>query len=472
MPESGSGRVFISYRRQETAWPARQLYELLCERFGADQVFKDIDTIEPGDDFVDRVTRAVGSCDVLLALIGERWLTIADENGRPRLSDPEDFVRLEIETALSRSDVRVIPILVDTARMPRADELGPDLRPLVRRQAVQLSATDFDASRLMRVVEETLSDMHGKPATPPTGFAWNRTRTVVAATISVGLLLGALFLWRVDQREDPSTRDSTDVVASAGPGTPSSASASPVDPDGPDVLAHRGGWEDYPLESLRALTSAAASGYAVETDVRWTRDDVPVIVHDEAATKGLECASPVNVSKTTWSELSRLCTSTPGPKDKRRYPIATYQDAMEALAAASSRAWVYVEVKVDQTPAQLREFLDVIRREGLSKRTVVTSFAPNRLVAVHDAAPDLRLMRFLDSKPVPPQKLAIPGLWGVAIDPQIATRLYVRQLKSAGLTVVDYLLNEERDWAQAKSVGVDKVLTDNPQAYSAWLAHQ
>ena len=165
MRGAASGRVFISYRRQETAWPARQLYELLSERFGADQVFKDIDTIEPGDDFVEKVTGAVGSCDVLLAMIGETWLTITGEDGQPRLHDPDDYVRLEIETALGRSDVRVIPILVDSARMPKADELPPKLRPLARRQAVHLSAIEFDASRLLKAVQDTLADMNHDPTT-------------------------------------------------------------------------------------------------------------------------------------------------------------------------------------------------------------------------------------------------------------------------------------------------------------------
>jgi hypothetical protein len=88
------------------------------------QIFKDIDSIQLGDDFVEVITTAVGSCDVLLALIGDRWLTITDERGRARLDDPDDFVRLEIEAALTRN-VRVIPILVEGARMPRADHLRP-----------------------------------------------------------------------------------------------------------------------------------------------------------------------------------------------------------------------------------------------------------------------------------------------------------------------------------------------------------
>ena len=101
------GGIFISYRRQETAFPAGWLYDRLRARFGPDQIFKDVDNIDPGDDFIDKITTAVGSCDVLLALIGRGWLTITDEAGKRRLDDPEDFVRVEQqdgeERALARS---------------------------------------------------------------------------------------------------------------------------------------------------------------------------------------------------------------------------------------------------------------------------------------------------------------------------------------------------------------------------------
>jgi glycerophosphoryl diester phosphodiesterase len=224
------------------------------------------------------------------------------------------------------------------------------------------------------------------------------------------------------------------------------------------------------LESLRALSAAAASGYAVETDVRWTSDQVPVIVHDEAATKGLECTRPVKVSHTTWQQLKDTCRSTPSRQDGKHYPIATYPEAMEAVAAANPAAWVYVELKVDRTPAQLRQFLEVIRREGLSSRAVVTSFNRDRLKAVHKLAPDLRLMWFLGTTKASAPGLASDGLWGVAVDSSIATKQYVKQLHQAGLVVIDYLLNEPADWARAKAVGADKVLTDNPTAYAAWLA--
>jgi len=159
-------RIFISYRREETAYPAGWLFDRLADRFGKGQVFKDVDSIQLGDDFGEVIATAVGSCDVLLALIGDRWLTITDEHGRRRLDNPDDFVRLEIEAALTR-DIRVIPILVEGARIPRADQLPPSLTNLARRQALELSPSrfDFDTSRLLRVLDRTLTEVPVPPAT-------------------------------------------------------------------------------------------------------------------------------------------------------------------------------------------------------------------------------------------------------------------------------------------------------------------
>jgi hypothetical protein len=211
---TGSGRIFISYRREETSYPAAWLYDRLADRFGGSQVFKDVDSIQLGDDFVEVIQRAVGSCDVLLALIGDQWLTITDQHGRRRLDNPDDFVRLEIEAALTRN-VRVIPILVEGAPMPRPEELPESLTRLVRRQALQLSPErfEFDTNRLLKVLETTLDEVHrtqkeatsqvvlaapassddappGAPGSPPDGTRRSRsTRTRVLAGVGVAVAL-------------------------------------------------------------------------------------------------------------------------------------------------------------------------------------------------------------------------------------------------------------------------------------------
>lgn len=165
--EAAQSRIFISYRREDSAYPAGWLFDRLVEKFGSDQVFKDVDSIALGDDFVQVITAAVSSADVLLAVIGDDWLTIADEQGRRRLDDPEDFVRLEIEAALRR-DVRVIPILVEGASMPKPEELPPGLASLSRRHALELSPSrfNFDTSKLLQDVEKALTDVRAAPAKP------------------------------------------------------------------------------------------------------------------------------------------------------------------------------------------------------------------------------------------------------------------------------------------------------------------
>ena len=171
------GRIFMSYRREDTAYPAGWLFDRLARHFGRDQVFKDVDSIELGDDFVEVITTAVGSCEVLLALIGSRWLTVADRNGQRRLDDPHDFVRLEIEAAFTRN-VRVIPVLVEGARMPRADELPASLTKLARRQAVELSPArfDFDTRQLFRVLDRIIAEPQEKARQEPEYVERNREK--------------------------------------------------------------------------------------------------------------------------------------------------------------------------------------------------------------------------------------------------------------------------------------------------------
>jgi formylglycine-generating enzyme required for sulfatase activity len=116
----------------------------------------DIDAIDPGLDFVEVIEQAVGSCDALIALIGRQWLTISDDSGR-RLDNPEDFVRLEIAAALARN-IRVIPALVDAARMPRSPDLPDVLKPLARRHAIEIGDRRFhyDVDQLIEVLEKVL----------------------------------------------------------------------------------------------------------------------------------------------------------------------------------------------------------------------------------------------------------------------------------------------------------------------------
>jgi TIR domain/Pentapeptide repeats (9 copies) len=167
-----SGGIFISYRRQETGHLAGRLRDRLADRFGESQVFIDVDAIEPGVDFAEEIFRAVTACTVLLAIIGPAWLTAADGRGRRRLDDPNDIVRLEIETALARG-LRVIPILVDGAVMPTRGDLPGSLAGLAGRNALRVRHESFgaDAGRLVTVIERVLAAASGTTVVSGAGGA-------------------------------------------------------------------------------------------------------------------------------------------------------------------------------------------------------------------------------------------------------------------------------------------------------------
>ena len=147
-------KIFISYRRDDSAGHAGRIYDRLRDHFGPDDVFMDIDTISPGRDFVDEVRQAVGACDGLVAIIGKEWLTISDATGTPRLENPDDIVTLEISTALERG-IRVIPVLVQGSQMPDAADFPESLKELAQRNAQEISDRSFnsDAQSLIEALE-------------------------------------------------------------------------------------------------------------------------------------------------------------------------------------------------------------------------------------------------------------------------------------------------------------------------------
>jgi hypothetical protein len=135
--------IFISYRREDSGWSTQALYNALSGEFGADRVFMDVYDIGGGDDFVKKIIGVISGCDALIAVIGPRWISASNAEGR-RLDDPNDYVRLEIRTALE-CGLRVVPLLVDDAPVPAAEQLPPDLERLVRLSAVKLGKETFRA---------------------------------------------------------------------------------------------------------------------------------------------------------------------------------------------------------------------------------------------------------------------------------------------------------------------------------------
>jgi WD40 repeat protein len=156
-PDPRMSRIFISYRRDETAAWAVVVNEHLGARFGADKLFMDTHSIEPGDDYVEVIKDKVGACEVMIVLIGRSWVTCTDDNGRRRLENDGDFVRLEVRAGLDRG-IRVIPVLVDGAQPPKPEDVPGDLTALCQRNTLALTGVGYqqDLGRLVDAVAKVI----------------------------------------------------------------------------------------------------------------------------------------------------------------------------------------------------------------------------------------------------------------------------------------------------------------------------
>jgi hypothetical protein len=148
-----ASKIFISYRRDDSAGTAGRLHDRLAETFGEENLFIDVDNMPAGADFVETLNKQVAICDVFLCTVGPNWLNAKDNDGQRRLDQPGDFVRAEIAEALKRN-IPVIPVLVDGARVPKDRELPNDIVLLTRRQAVEVRNSHFrqDADELTRKI--------------------------------------------------------------------------------------------------------------------------------------------------------------------------------------------------------------------------------------------------------------------------------------------------------------------------------
>lgn len=175
--------VFISYRRCDAGPYARLLQVQLGQHLAGTPVFMDVDSIEAGTDFADAIKTGVESCRVLIALIGAKWLTVPDKEGRRRLDNPDDYVRYEIRTALARR-IRVIPVLVDGAAMPDHHQLPDDLGGLARLNALPMSYDryEYDEGRLITIIGKALAAETTETAGAPAGLPRQDRRPATAIT--------------------------------------------------------------------------------------------------------------------------------------------------------------------------------------------------------------------------------------------------------------------------------------------------
>lgn len=241
-PSGGGIRIFINYRRDDTPGQAGRLYDALTGHFGDESIFMDVDTIDFGADFIEAIEKAVGSCQILIALIGRQWLAAVDEHGRRRIDNPEDVVSRELQAALERG-IPVIPALVGGTEMPSSDVLPENLKPLARRHALEMgdgARWRFDVERLIKFLERfAATGVAGQPESRPEPESvqrpqaagrpprsedareashrdWSVSKRVVAALAALALVLaaiGAVLLTRGSHHQTASTRAPGSAVA-------------------------------------------------------------------------------------------------------------------------------------------------------------------------------------------------------------------------------------------------------------------
>ena len=236
-----TSKVFISYRREDSAGYAGRVRDRLASELGRDLLFMDVDGIPLGVNFVKVLQEEVAKCSVLLAVIGRDWLDVRDEQGRRRLDAPDDWVRVEIAAALQRN-IPVIPILLEGTQVPKRDQLPDDMRELAVRSGLAVHHASFhsDMDILIRSLRARLAGADGQGAPSPTAGVdldgaqapsprstvqlpprdivrpWLRNNMVVLTGLVVAVVIAAAgFVWSVT-----ASQKSAGNVTTSGPQSP------------------------------------------------------------------------------------------------------------------------------------------------------------------------------------------------------------------------------------------------------------
>jgi TIR domain len=256
-------RIFLSYRREDSAAWAGRLHDSLAARFGERSIFQDVVAVQPGEDFTDAIDRALSQSEAALVVIGPRWLTVTDAEGARRLDQPDDFVRTELIAALAHQ-LRVIPVLVGGATMPSAAQLPSGLEPLAQRQAVALRDTTWhqDLDTLLRALRGE------QPAT--------RQRWPLVAAGSVVVLIAAVVV-TVLSRDNDGSNDDTGVTGC--PGLPAADFTELTLTDTPSTTVD-GADGTWGFEVDEAYQRQESAEWNVVLVVTATNDTGPSVNHD------------------------------------------------------------------------------------------------------------------------------------------------------------------------------------------------
>jgi PQQ-dependent dehydrogenase (methanol/ethanol family) len=294
-----SGKIFINYRRDDSGGTAGRLYDRLAQAFGHKNLFMDVDHIPAGVDFIEYLNGQVAQCDVFLAVIGPSWLNATDDSGRRRLDNPDDFVMIEIAAALAR-DIRVIPVLVDGARTPKADELPELVRRLVRRNGIEVRNVYFgrDAEALIIKVGEALKGAGAVRDRRPTLLSTSGRWSAVVAGAFV--LVSSFLLYRTVTPEWwPSSREAVRTAArDAGADTEAQRKIQGAEQKG-SVSATETSTVGAEQQSSVPATETSTAGADQQSSVRATKTSTAVYPKDWPMPAG-------NYANHRYSQLNQI----------------------------------------------------------------------------------------------------------------------------------------------------------------------
>ena len=385
-----SGKIFINYRRGDEPGFTQALLGRLEQAFPAERLFIDVDNIPPGEDFVRMLESQVAQCDAMLTVIGNNWLDAADERGGRRLDDPNDFVRIEIESALKQGK-RVIPVLVHQARMPHPDELPEAIRPLSQRNAVRLTHERFrsDVQGLIKALQGAIEDVASRRsstvgasghAVKPLERPPSSRRALAAFGVLGVVLIGAAGIWFAYPKLTPPSYETASVQPAPVP--PTSAPPAPVQP----ASAH----DQAPAAPVQPAASVAAP-----------------LAQSASATPPEPSLDPSRIEVAFWNSIKDEKNPHLFEAYLKRYPNGAFADiariTLEELKAAAPTP----------TPAQAddsAQISDPVLLNELRDRLYELNFDPGPLDGPLTDAARKAIQEFQQQISVPPTGIATMGL--------------------------------------------------------------
>ncbi|MGH7502150.1 MAG: toll/interleukin-1 receptor domain-containing protein [Longimicrobiales bacterium] len=379
-------RIFLSYRRRgEGAGYAGRLTDRLVHEFGADQCFRDIDDIESGVDFVEAISGAVGSCDVLIAVIGPDWLTMKNDAGLRRLEDPNDFVRIEIAAALRRN-IRVVPVLVGNAVMPDPARLPPEIESLARRQAHELSDTrwDYDVGQLVAMVERMgIARRPAKPANP------KRRWIAPAGVVGAGALAVAITLPNV--LDNLSGTDNGGVMRTEG----TLPYANPADPGDPrsqqaNIPPEKASFGDDPASAMKLVDEPEPASDDYEPPGVSTSEYDPVDANRDAIVDAIHRANRAEIDAQQTLDANRLAGAFIG--EAMNMEILALSQLAGGGEYSVNELMASQILSIDVSPDESEAVVEAVETWGSTRFNVYTRQCLYRLLP-HDVPQTVYLVR-------------------------------------------------------------------------------